>query len=168
MDSQDISRVVASDDTISNKIRRLAAGGVPRAQIAKLLGKRYQHVRNVLEGDKLSAGPTAVSEGEPTPFGLEPDVHPPEARGGGRFRLEVDRSGRVTLPNELMEAWGLKPGSGLMGRLHGETFELLSGKESLRRIQALVRQVIPPGGPSLADELIADRRRDEEREQGGD
>lgn len=168
MDSQDISRVVASDDTVSNKIRRLAAGGVPRAEIAKLLGKRYQHVRNVLEGDKLSAAPRGVSEGDPPPFGLEPDVRPPEARGGGRFRLEVDSSGRVTLPKELVDAWGLKPGSGVMGRIDGETFELLSGRESLRRIQALVREVIPPGGPSLADELIADRRREEKREQGDD
>ncbi len=168
MDSLDVSRIVASDDTVSNKIRALAAGGVPRAEIARLLGKRYQHVRNVLEGDKLAAYSPGVSEGEPAPFRLEPDVRPPEATGSGRFRLEVDGSGRLVLPSELVKAWGLKAGSVLMGRHNGDTFELVTGKTALRRAQALVRRFIPEGGPSLADELIADRRREVEREDRGD
>ena len=56
MKGLDIARVVASEDTVSNKIRALAAGGVPRAEIARLLGKRYQHVRNVLEDDAQGGG----------------------------------------------------------------------------------------------------------------
>lgn len=39
----------------SEKIRELNALGVPRAEIAKALGKRYQHVRNVLTA-KRKAG----------------------------------------------------------------------------------------------------------------
>lgn len=35
--------------TVSNRIRYLDNKGVPRNLIAKLLGKKYQHVRNVLE-----------------------------------------------------------------------------------------------------------------------
>jgi len=35
--------------TVSAQIRYLAANGFERGKIAKLLGKRYQHVRNVLE-----------------------------------------------------------------------------------------------------------------------
>jgi hypothetical protein len=34
--------------TTSGKIRRLDAMGLTRGQIAKVLNKRYQHVRNVL------------------------------------------------------------------------------------------------------------------------
>jgi len=34
--------------TTSAKIRALHASGMSRGDIAKLLGKRYQHVRNVL------------------------------------------------------------------------------------------------------------------------
>ncbi len=37
-----------ADLSVSDKIRALDALGVPRAEIARLLGKRYQHVRNVL------------------------------------------------------------------------------------------------------------------------
>lgn len=34
--------------TVSSKIRALDAAGYTRSQIANFLGKRYQHVRNVL------------------------------------------------------------------------------------------------------------------------
>ncbi len=35
-------------DTWSARIRAMFADGVPKADIARALGKRYQHVRNVL------------------------------------------------------------------------------------------------------------------------
>ena len=50
-DSQDAARIIVSAATVADKIRALDAAGHPRAEIARLLGKRYQHVRNVLEGD---------------------------------------------------------------------------------------------------------------------
>lgn len=163
-----IDDIVRSTATVADKIRALAAAGHPRAEIARLLGKRYQHVRNVLEGDKLNARPHGVSEGEPAPFRGERRVHPPQSRGGGVFRMELDDAGRLALPPELIEAWGLKAGSALMGHLKQDTFELITGQTSLRRIQALVRQFLPEGGASLADELIADRRREAEREMRDD
>ncbi len=39
----------------SQKIRALARLGLPRAEIARLLGKRYQHVRNVLVAEQAKA-----------------------------------------------------------------------------------------------------------------
>ncbi len=39
--------------TTSDRIRYLNSQGYTRMQIAKLLGKRYQHVRNVLVADAL-------------------------------------------------------------------------------------------------------------------
>lgn len=39
--------------TVSDKIRKLNELGFARADIGRMLGKRYQHVRNVLEGDKI-------------------------------------------------------------------------------------------------------------------
>ena len=38
--------------TKSGEIRRLAQGGMTRGQIARTLGLRYQHVRNVLVADE--------------------------------------------------------------------------------------------------------------------
>ena len=43
-----VMTIVNGDLTTSGKIRALAAEGVDRSTIAELLGKRYQHVRNVL------------------------------------------------------------------------------------------------------------------------
>ncbi len=55
-----VSKIV-SDTTlgVSEKIRALNAYGVPRADIAKLLGKRYQHVRNVLVAEEDKANSSA-------------------------------------------------------------------------------------------------------------
>ena len=168
MKGLDIARVVASEDTVSNKIRALAAGGVPRAEIARLLGKRYQHVRNVLEGDRLSAKPPGVSESEQLLFRTELEAHPSQSRGGGLFRLEMDGAGRVALPPELIAEWNLVAGSALMGRLKGETFEVITGQTSMRRLLERARRSVPLGGPSWVDELIADRRREAAREDSDD
>lgn len=52
-------RIVRSDATKSDKIRRLAGLGLPRADVARALGVRYQFVRNVLEHDAGRAAPRA-------------------------------------------------------------------------------------------------------------
>lgn len=44
--------VDASDLNVSAKIRALAKFGMPRAEIARRLGKRYQHIRNVLVAEE--------------------------------------------------------------------------------------------------------------------
>jgi bifunctional DNA-binding transcriptional regulator/antitoxin component of YhaV-PrlF toxin-antitoxin module len=154
-----VDEIIRSDATVADKIRALAAAGYPRAEIARLLGKRYQHVRNVLEGDKLAPG---MAEGDATPF--EPKVHPTEWRGGGVFRMEMDAAGRLALPKEVIEAWGLKAGSVIMGHLDGEAIELIDGLTAARRVRERFQQRFPPDGTSWADELIADRRRDAARE----
>ena len=50
--------LVVSDVTLSvaDKIRELNGMGIARAEIGRLLGKRYQHVRNVLERDHRKEG----------------------------------------------------------------------------------------------------------------
>lgn len=169
---EDAARIVASQATVSDKIRALNTAGYPRAEIARLLGKRYQHVRNVLEGDKVgraAARPPGVAE-EPTVFerdderpGRLPSSAPPrpeyEDRGRGIFRLSVRPDGSVLLPPSVLKALELKGGSGVVARLEGDTFILDGAEETLRKI----RELIPPwrpGEPLAFDELIAERRRE--------
>ena len=45
----EVAEIVSGSLNTSQKIRALAALKVPRAEIALLLDKKYQHVRNVLE-----------------------------------------------------------------------------------------------------------------------
>ena len=44
----EVAEIVSGSLNTSGKIRALAALKVPRAEIALLLNKKYQHVRNVL------------------------------------------------------------------------------------------------------------------------
>lgn len=167
MDRREIERIVATDDTVSNKIRALAGGGLARAEIARVLGKRYQHVRNVLEGDRAARPtPPGMSEGEAPTFRRNP--YEPDTRGGGVSRLVVAQDGWVKLPADLIAAWSLKDGSVLIGRLEGDSFELITGHTSMRRVQDMAHRLFPPGGPSWADELIADRREEARREAQDD
>ena len=45
--TSDQLKIVSSTDTKSDKIRKLLASGLKRGAVAKALGIRYQHVRNV-------------------------------------------------------------------------------------------------------------------------
>lgn len=146
--------------TTSDKIRWLAAKGVARADIARELGIRYQHVRNVLVQDEVRAAKTAgasvssggasneVSELKPTKVRLGPD-------------------GRVVVPAQFREAFGLKEGDTLFAVVENDEIHLLSPKAAMRRAQAIVREFVP-AGVSLVDELIEDRRREVEREARDD
>lgn len=50
--SKELSAELEKIETVSNKIRFLDKHGFTRADISRILNKRYQHVRNVLEEDK--------------------------------------------------------------------------------------------------------------------
>ena len=167
-----MAEIAAPHATVADKIRALAAAGVARADIARFLGKRYQHVRNVLEADAVAGGPiytlgradlSGVREAE-RPFHSEPAV---DERPGGRFRLEVRPDGWVFLPQKVREALNLPSGGSIMGRLGEEEFTLVATARTVREVQALVRAIIPEG-VSLVDELIADRRREAASEEADD
>jgi AbrB family looped-hinge helix DNA binding protein len=141
--------------TTSAKVRVLAAQGVARAEIARLLGIRYQQVRNVLERDK--ARETKLT-------GLsEPPQRPLHDEAAPSVKVRLGPDGRVVIPASIREALGLKEGDVLFARLEGGEIKLLTPEAAMRRAQAIVRQFVPEG-VSLVDELIADRRREAARE----
>jgi bifunctional DNA-binding transcriptional regulator/antitoxin component of YhaV-PrlF toxin-antitoxin module len=167
MDKSEIARVVESDMTVSDKIRALDAGGYPRADIARALGKRYQHVRNVLEGDRVGrdAGP-AMGVAEPgRRFEGAPAEREVEDRGGGAYRLVVREDGSVVLPPAVREAFGIAGRGVVMAKLQGDEFKLVSVATALRRVDELMAPYRKEG-VSWADELIAERRREQLREDG--
>src|SRR5581483_6392509 len=84
----------------------------------------------------------------------------------GRFAMRVARTrlgsgGRIVIPAEYRNALGLHEVDVVTMRLEGNEIRLYSFKEGVRRAQALVREFVPEG-VSLADELIAERRREAE------
>src|SRR5213076_507765 len=99
--SPDLEALLQGHKTVAGKIRALAAAGYPRAEIARILGKRYQHVRNVLEEPAKT-----TTAAQPKPEGLaEGDAGAFVHDRPKTYRLEV-KNGTVTLPPEILEALG--------------------------------------------------------------
>jgi AbrB family looped-hinge helix DNA binding protein len=136
--------------TKAARIRALAVAGFARGDIARRLGVRYQHVRNVLER-KIARPSPGVSEDQ-APFVVDRTV-----------QLKVGADGRVVIPAAIRVRMGLGEDAILLARLEGDELRLYTPATGLRRAQALVRRYVPEG-VSLVDELIAERRREAERE----
>jgi hypothetical protein len=140
--------------TIAGKIRALAAADYPRADIARALGRSYQQVRNVLEQDKVRAKASTSESGV--------------SKSPATYETEVDEAFRAKyLPTmRLMEAMGWRTDGGvIIAEAREDGLFLMSSDASMRRVQAMVAEFIPPGGPSIVDELIADRRREAAAEE---
>jgi hypothetical protein len=148
--------IVNSQDTVSDKIRALDAAGIPRAEIARLLGKRYQHVRNVLEGDKVgqAAASAAVSRGVEEAAQSFGDVH----------RLPIAADGSVRFPPEVLAVIGGRPGGVMIAELEADRLIILSPEASMRKIQAMLAPFADPSRLA-SEELIAERREEARREE---
>ena len=63
-----------------------------------------------------------------------------------------------------MECKGLKVGDRVLLSCEDGEIRLSTRRERIRRMQKWVAELIPPGGPSVVDELIAERRAEAARE----
>jgi bifunctional DNA-binding transcriptional regulator/antitoxin component of YhaV-PrlF toxin-antitoxin module len=145
-----VARAVERLPTTAAKIRALADKGFARADIARALGIRYQHVRNVLMRSEAKAAEIAAQAMPPSPLATSAKVH-----------VGADR--RLVLPATLSDALRLKAGDVLFARVHDGEIHLLTPTAVMRRVQALARRFVP-AGVSLVDELLEDRRREVEAE----
>jgi len=78
------------------------------------------------------------------------------------IQTKMSEGGRVVVPIEIRKALGLQEGDAVLWELVDGEARLTTRRERIRRAQALVRKYVP-AAVSLADELIADRRREAER-----
>jgi len=156
--------VVAGLTTKSDKIRALDRAGYTRSQIAGFLKIRYQHVRNVLVDEQRKSGALA-----PQPSGMadpgRPFVYDDEVDVRRAVRIHVGKDGAMSLPPALLAAAGLSKGGVLLARFDDDEIKLMSPEATTRKIQSEMRKYVPEG-VSLVDELIQERRREVEREQG--
>jgi hypothetical protein len=132
---RDVSRAVRGQISTAAKIRTLAAQGRSRADIARALGIRYQHVRNVLFREEAKA--RAGEASDPTAI-------------ASKIQISSDRTAIV--PAKVIDALALKPGDVLFARMESDEIHLLT------------KTAVIPEGVSLVDELIEDRRREVEAE----
>jgi len=173
-DPDRLNAIAARHTTVADKIRALAGAGVPRADIARFLGKRYQHVRNVLEGDAQSgagyvlgkADLSGVQEG-PRPFERDDDAAYVERRSATAFWLEVKPDGSLPLSKEIAEVLGAEPGRRVFAKIKDGRLTLMSGKAAMDEARAMVRKYIPPE-IDLVESFLADKRAEVAREQEAD
>ena len=156
---QELKAGLEACTTVSDRIRLLDRAGYARADIARILNKRYQHVRNVLEADAQRRRNSA-----------RPEPPAPDATGsGGVFRLQVAPDGALRLSTEIMEALGIPRGGTLAARLEDGELRLAEPVVALRKVQAQLaplRARLQQEGVSVVDELIAERRAEAARDDG--
>jgi len=144
----EMKRLTENVEGVSAKIRVLNAAGIERADIARFLGKRYQHVRNVLEADKAKA----VSSERPAS-----DKKPLVAK------INLGPDGRIVIPAHLREALDLGESDVLFARIEDGELRLATANGMQKRVNEMLREFVPPG-VSLVDELLKERRREAEKE----
>ena len=166
LDRQRMNEITAGLPTKSEKIRRLAAAGFQRADIARFLDIRYQHVRNVLVAPqpKRASGtqPPGKAPNPASSQGAEAVVEPEHRWVWTR----VGKGGRVDIPASLLAAMGLAEGDPIQISLEGGVARILPRDAVLREVQAYVRRHVPED-VSLVDELLAERRLEEGHEVAG-
>jgi bifunctional DNA-binding transcriptional regulator/antitoxin component of YhaV-PrlF toxin-antitoxin module len=135
-------QVVAGLKTKSAKIRALAREGYSRADIARFLEIRYQHVRNVLVQSSMSHGREQI-----------PD----------QVKATLGPAGRILIPAPYRQVLGLEEGAVVVMRLEGDTLRLESRNARLNRAQKRVTsRLVDP--QFSADSFLAERRREAEQE----
>jgi len=142
-----MDQVVAGLTTKSAKIRALAAEGYERADIARYLRIRYQHVRNVLV--------------QPLP------KNPPETASKAplsRVAVKLGPEGRILIPAAYRQTLGFKEGEELFLEIEGDGLRLESRMAGVRRAQAIAAKYLT-GPESSTDAFLAWRRREAAREE---
>ena len=166
-----MARLAAGLPTKSAKIRKLAAEGYAKADIARFLEIRYQHVRNVLMQSPPRPGTDAASERgvmhetreESTAFVAETSGEAVRV-----YRFNVDAEGRIKLPQDALVALDAVPGGLITARYEDGELKLMNIEASVRFVQALAAPYIKPGEGNWSDQLIAERREEAAREAAED
>lgn len=137
MTREDMERLTAGAETISEKIRILYDSGVSKTDISAFVERRYQHVYNVIkdyEKRKAAGAPVAA---------VAPAV----------LRLTVDSDGTLRLPPEWLEAEGLKAGDVIICRTEARGLLLMSRDAAAEVLRDFARKHMP-GEAALLDALL--------------
>ena len=138
--------------TKAAKIRALFSAGYSRTEIAKHLGIRPQHARNVLVRDGITEVQLVCvcpGERDQAPADSLPEL----------VRTTVGPGGRVVIPAAYRKALEVKEGDYIIMRMDGEELRVVNDAKELQRIREVLASYVPEG-VSLVDELLKERRRE--------
>lgn len=148
-----MTKVAAGLPTKSAKIRALGQAGYRRADIARFLDIRYQHVRNVLlHAEEKQAAP----EQDNTP-----------AKPPSQVWAQVGRDGRVVIPAAYRQVLGIEDGGHVLLLREDNEVRLMGRDGAVRRAQEMVAPYLKDESTSV-DSFLAERRREAKREERKD
>ncbi len=148
-----MERIAAGLATKSAKIRSLDRAGYPRADIARFLEIRYQHVRNVA----VSAARKEEREAQES---TAADGLPAQEWG------VVGADGRMVVPAAYRRLLGIESGGHVLMLLDEGEIRLIGRDGAIARAQALVAPYLEDESTST-DAFLAERRREAQRETSG-
>ncbi|MCH7832858.1 MAG: AbrB/MazE/SpoVT family DNA-binding domain-containing protein, partial [Proteobacteria bacterium] len=108
-----MDQIATGFDTKSEKMRRLAAEGFKRAEIARYLDVRYQFVYNVLSAPGRRTKDKGGSAMAPARKERENPQMPSDGGMGASEHwvwTKLDKEGRIALPVAFREALGFREG----------------------------------------------------------
>lgn len=79
-----------------------------------------------------------------------------------QIKTKLGEDGQIIIPSEFLKALGLEVGDVLILRLEDGEVRIFTPKQAIRRAQELVKEYLPEDR-SLSDELIAERRIEEDK-----
>lgn len=140
MQREEMERLVAGAPSLSAKIRILHDAGVKKADIARFVDRRYQHVRNViLDHEKKQAA------------ALSGQTEAAASDGAGEvFELTLSDDGSVKLPNSFLEAQHFQRGASLICRVERDGLRIISRDAAVRELAATLKQRLPQEAALLA------------------
>ena len=83
------------------------------------------------------------------------------------WRSQIDGSGRLLIPAESRQTVGWDRGTDVVIESDGDSLRVVTLDQFTREVQAMFGRS-EVGEPLWSDELTAERKREAEREQGGD
>ena len=151
-DQASMSEVVEQLPTKSAKIRALAKAGYARADIARFLDIRYQHVRNVLT-QNAPRSEAETHSSNVTHTGLPGSTSVESMRGD----LVTPPDGSITIDAQFARSADIKAGDAVLVRVIDGEIRISGYAASLRRAQWIAEHYHQPGR-SEVDDFIAERR----------
>ena len=79
-------------------------------------------------------------------------------------KIRIGPGGRIVSPAEFRHQLGMSVGDTVVLTCDDREVRMSTIDERIRRAQDMVARYIQPGGPSMADELIAERRAEAARD----
>ncbi len=134
-----------------------------KRHLAQMIWDRFGAVDAYFEPFMGTMSEAAMVKQPPSGPSAESTPDASEAVRSAPVSVRLMPGSHVTLPRTFTKALGIQEGDNVVLRLEGDELRLYSRATAIKRMQKLVARRVP-AGVKLADELIAERRREARRE----